>query len=92
MKVVCEIVEIKMLMHELALDEGRDKVLVSSRLAGVQQDVVHVRLHHVGEVGDSRRIRLVVEPRLSAKTWKLYQLFQPLQKNVYPGCVSGIYK
>ena len=70
-------------MHKLALDDGRDKVLVSSRFAGVQQDVVHVRLHHVGEVGDSRRIRLVVEPRLSAKTWKLYP-FQPLQKK----CVS----
>ena len=34
---------------------------MSSRLAGVQQDVVHVGLHNVRQVVDSQRIRLAVE-------------------------------
>ena len=39
--VVCEIVDVKVLMRKRALDESLEKVVLSSRLAGVQRDVVH---------------------------------------------------
>ena len=60
--VVCEVVEVNVLMHKRAIHEGREKIIVFSRRAGVHQDVVHVGLHNIGELGDSRRIWLVVEP------------------------------
>ena len=53
--VVCEVVEFE------AIVECREEVFKSSLRAVVEQDIVHVDLHGAGEVGESLRIRLVVE-------------------------------